>query len=129
MAGLQKYPDLADEMFFLFPEVDFEACTMCEDCVKVCTVHALEMDKSGRILVESSYCTNCGACAVVCPEDAIVMRKRDAQELVVPDPKAEERKRQRARAQKLREEGKKQLDKGLSLIEGLTEDAGDKVHK
>ena len=129
MAGLQKYPDLADEMFFAFPEVDFDACTMCEDCVKVCTLHALEMDKSGRVLVEPSYCTNCGACAIVCPEGAISMNRRDAQELVVPDPKAEERQRQRRRAQKIREEGKKKLDKGLSIIEGLAEDADDKSGK
>ena len=42
--------------------------------------------------------------------------------LVVPDPKAEERKRQRERAARLKEEGKKRLEKGLDLLEGLAED-------
>lgn len=122
MAGLQKFPDLADEMFFEFPEVYTSLCTMCGDCAKACTVHALELDKSGRVLMEPSYCVNCGACAVVCPEGAISMVKRDAAELVVPDEKAEEKKRQRERAAKLRAEGKKTLDKGLSFIEGLDKD-------
>lgn len=122
MAALQKYPDLADEMFFEFPKVDVSKCTMCGDCAKACTIHALEVDKSGRVVVEPSYCVNCGACAVACPEGAITMEKRDAAELVVPDEKAEERRRQQARA---REQAKKTLDKGLGLIEGLAKDDKD----
>lgn len=122
MAGLQKYPDLADEMFLEFPEVDVAHCTMCGDCAKACTVHALELDKAGRVLIEPTYCVNCGACAAVCPEGAISMRSRDASELVVPDEKAAERERQRARTAKLKAEGKKTLDKGLDLLESLADD-------
>ena len=122
MAGLQKYPDLADEMLLSFPHIDSAMCTMCESCVKACTLHALGMDRSGRVLLEPTYCTNCGACAVACEEGAIVMQTRDAQDLVVPDPKAEERARQRARVAKLKKEGKEKLDKGLSILEGLAED-------
>lgn len=122
MAGLQKYPDLADELILEFPQVDYEHCTMCGDCAKACTVRALEMDKSGRVLFEPSYCVNCGACVVVCPDDAIHMMRTDAAELVLPDPKAEERARQRKRAAKLREQGKQTLDKGLNLIESLAEE-------
>ena len=129
MAALQKYPDLAEEMSLEFPVVDSSACTMCGDCTKACTVSALEMDASGRVTVELPYCVNCGACAVVCPEGAITMRAQSVEDLVVPDPKAEERQRQRRRAQKIREEGKKKLDKGLSIIEGLAEDADDKSGK
>ena len=95
---------------------------MCSECTQACTVRALEMDKSGRVLLEPSYCVNCGACAVVCPEGAIVMQTRDARDLVVPDPAAEERKRQRERAAKLKQEGKKRLSKGLDAIESLADD-------
>lgn len=122
MAGLQKYPDLASEMFFEFPEVDVSTCTMCGDCAKACTVHALELDKSGRVLLEPTYCVNCGACATVCAEGAISMAKHDAADLVVPDEKAEERARQRARSAKLKEQGKKTLDKGLDLIESMADE-------
>lgn len=118
MAALQKYPDLAEEMFLEFPVVDSSACTMCGDCTKACTVSALEMDASGRVTVELPYCVNCGACAVVCPEGAITMRAQSVEDLVVPDPKAEERKR---KAQ-MKDEGKKTLKRGLDLLESLDDE-------
>jgi ferredoxin len=122
MAGLQRYPDLADEMLLPFPHVDVDLCTMCADCAKACTISALELDGKGRVLVEPSYCVNCGACALTCQEDAITMREEPAVELVVPDPKAEERKRQRERVARIKEKGKKRLEKGLDLLEGMAED-------
>ena len=125
MAALQKYADLADEMTMEFPSVDTSLCTMCGECAKACTVHALEQDGSGRVLVEPSYCVNCGACAVVCVEGAITMVEHDASDLVVPDEKAEEKKRQRERAARLKAEGKKTLERGLDLIESLDSGDGD----
>lgn len=118
MAALQKYPDLAEEMFLEFPVVDSSACTMCGECTKACTVSALEMDASGRVSVEPSYCVNCGACAVLCPEGAITMRAQSVEDLVVPDPKAEERKR---KAQ-MKDEGKKTIKRGLDLLESLDDE-------
>ncbi len=119
MNGLQKYPDLASEMLLAFPQVDVDACTMCGDCTKACTIHALEQDVKGRVLVEASYCVNCGACALVCPEHAIALQEEPAEELVVPDPKAQERRRQRERIAKLKNQGKQTLEKGLDLLEHL----------
>lgn len=121
MAGLQKYPDLAEEILLPFPQVDAQRCTMCGDCAKACTVRALEIDKTGRVLVEPAYCVNCGACAVACPEDAIAMMIANAEDLVIPDEKAEERAAARKRQARLREEGKKTLDKGLDLLESLAD--------
>ena len=125
MAGLQKYPDLAEELILPFPEVDVDKCTLCGDCTKACTVHALDMDQSGRVIVEQSYCVNCGACAALCPEDAIRMVDHDSAELVVVDEQAEERERQKRRAKRMREEGKNALERGLDLVEGLAEDDED----
>jgi MinD superfamily P-loop ATPase len=105
-----------------FPQVDVQTCTMCGDCAKACTVHAMELDSTGRVLVEPTYCVNCGACAVACSEGAIAMVTQNAEELVVPDEKAKERERQRRRSKKLREQGKQTLEKGLDLIEGLADD-------
>lgn len=122
MAGLQRYPDLAEEMRLPFPVIDVDRCTMCGDCVNTCTVRALEMDQSGRVIVEPSYCVNCGACAVKCGEGAITMRESTCEELVVPDPKAEERKRQRERVKKLKQQGKERLEKGLNALEGLADE-------
>ena len=119
MAGLQKYPDLAEDLLLEFPQLDYERCTMCGECIKACTVRALEMDRSGRVLFEPTYCINCGACAVICQDDAIRMQRNNASELVLPDPKAEARARQRKKVAKLKEQGKQTLDKGLDFIEGL----------
>ena len=122
MAGLQKYPDLANEIFLPFPKVDVQRCTMCGDCAKACTVRALELDKTGRVLVEPAYCVNCGGCAAACTEGAISMVVHNAEDLVVPDEKAEERARQRAREAKVKEQGKETLAKGLDLLESLADD-------
>ena len=123
MAGLQKYPDLAEEMYLPFPEVDVDRCSMCGDCTKVCTVHALEMDADGRVVLEPSYCVNCGVCERVCTEGAIRMVKTDAEELVVIDEKqVEEREKQRKRSKSVREKGKETLTKGLNYIESLADE-------
>jgi ferredoxin len=122
LVGLRKFPDLAEEMWLPFPQVDVECCTMCGDCAKACTLQALQLDDNGRVVVEPAYCVCCGACAVACPEDAIAMRDKTCEELVVPDEEAEARKRKARRAAKAREQGKQTLKKGLDIIEGLSND-------
>ena len=123
MAGLQKYPDLAEEMYLPFPEMDVDRCSMCGDCTKVCTVHALEMDEDGRVVLEPTCCVNCGTCERTCAEGAIRMVKTDAEELVVIDEKqAEEREKQRKRSKSVREKGKETLTKGLNYIESLADE-------
>ena len=103
-------------------EYHADRCTMCGDCVNTCTVRALEMDQSGRVIVEPSYCVYCGGCAVTCGEGAITMQESTCEELVVPDPKAEERKRQRERVKKLKQQGKERLEKGLNVLEGMADE-------
>ncbi len=122
LAGLQRYPDLAEEMHLPFPSLNADICTMCGDCAKACTVHALELDSNGRVHVERAYCVCCGSCAQACPEGAIQMREDTCEELVVPDPEAEKKARQKARAAKARKESKKTLDKGLDILEKLADD-------
>jgi Fe-S-cluster-containing hydrogenase component 2 len=71
------------------------------------------------VTVEPPYCVNCGACKVACPEGAISLTNKTAEELVVPDEKAEERERQRARAARLKKKGEKGLKAGLDALEKL----------
>lgn len=89
-------------------------------------MHACDLDASGRFSVEAAYCLNCGACAKACPERALTMVAGDPQQLVVRDEDAERRARaavrQRAKVQKAREEGKRQLKRGLDAIERLADD-------
>ena len=99
---------------------------MCGDCVKACPVHACDLDAGGRFSVEAAYCLNCGACAKVCPEGALTMVAGDPQQLVVRDEEAERRARaeakQREQVQKAKEEGKRQLKRGLDILERLADD-------
>ena len=71
----------------------------------------------------AAYCVNCAACVKACPEGALSMRPQDASELVVPDKNAEEIARQKAKAkaeaQRLMEQGKKQLSKAADTLEKL----------
>lgn len=126
MAALQKYPDLAEGFKLEIPACDSSRCTKCGDCVKVCPVHANDLDREGHFSVEPAFCVNCGACAVACPEDALAMVPCDPQELVIPDEDAERRRRMaaesRARAEELKEKGKLLLDKGMDALENLDED-------
>ena len=122
LAALQRFPDLADEMSLPFPDVDPDRCTMCGDCAKTCTVHALQVDDGGRVHVERAYCVCCGSCAAMCPEQAITMVSHTCEDLVVPDPEAEKRARQRARAAQTRKKSKQALEKSLDMLESLSDD-------
>lgn len=122
LAALQRFPDLAEEMSLPFPDVDPDRCTMCGDCAKACTVHALQLDDAGRVLVERAYCVCCDACSAACPEGAITMHLQTCEDIVVPDPEAEKKAQQRARAAKAREKSKRALEKSLDMLESLSDD-------
>lgn len=126
LTTIQGRPSLARPIVLDVPSCDPSRCTMCGDCVRACPVHACDLDASGRFSVEAAYCLNCGACAKACPERALTMVAGDPQQLVVRDEDAERRSRaavrQRAKVQKAREEGKRQLKRGLDAIERLADD-------
>lgn len=60
-------------------QVDHEKCTRCADCIRVCPVEAITMDRSGNrpaILVDEKQCLSCTICVTRCPEQAFVMVDR-----------------------------------------------------
>jgi Fe-S-cluster-containing hydrogenase component 2 len=126
MGALQHDAELAADMTLDVPVVDPDRCTACGDCLKVCVVHAIDIDDNGRVHIQVPYCVNCGACATVCPESAVAMRPRDARELVIEDREAAEVARQKAKAKQeakqLMEQGKKQLNKAADSLEKLADD-------
>ena len=123
MSALQHDPGLAAYVHLDVPVVDSDRCTVCGDCAKVCTVHALDITDQGRVRVEADYCVNCGACVAACHDGALSMAPCDVKELVVPDEMtAEVRKRKaeaKAEADKLVEKGKAQLKKTGDALEKL----------
>lgn len=52
------------------PHINFEKCSSCGKCVRVCEFHALAQ-VGKNILVFSQLCHGCGSCAWNCPEKAI----------------------------------------------------------
>ena len=123
MGALQHNEDLAERVRLEVPVCDSSLCTMCGDCAKACTTHALDVDRSGRVTVQSAYCVSCGACALVCEEGALTMEPMDVSELVIPDKVAEEVARRKAeakeRAGKYIEQGKRQLERAADALEKL----------
>jgi len=51
-------------------EINQEKCTLCENCISICTFHALKKN-NGKITVVPEFCEGCKACYYVCPEKAI----------------------------------------------------------
>jgi len=55
------------------PEVDFEKCIGCGNCVKFCPEGIIEMNKNKKPEIDFDYCKGCGICASECPVKAIKM--------------------------------------------------------
>ena len=126
LSTLQTHPELAKNITVSTPECDFSKCTMCGDCVRVCPLNACDLVGAGRFTVEPTYCVGCGLCAEACPEHALSLVAHDARDLVVPDPEAEKRAIEAARAretaEKTKAEAKRKLDAMLDRVEKLADE-------
>jgi dihydroorotate dehydrogenase/NAD-dependent dihydropyrimidine dehydrogenase PreA subunit len=50
--------------------IDYDLCTYCKLCSKVCFVRAIT-DNGERVVSDRARCVSCGLCASVCPVEAI----------------------------------------------------------
>jgi ferredoxin len=50
-------------------KVDKEKCTGCGDCVDVCPVEAISVEK-GKVVINEE-CVECGACVSTCKNEAL----------------------------------------------------------
>ncbi|MCI1666265.1 MAG: 4Fe-4S ferredoxin [Atopobiaceae bacterium] len=123
LTALQKHPRLAPNVAATRPVCDGTACTLCGDCVKACPTHDIDLTEDGLFKAEADYCIDCGACLSACAAHALSMEEVAGSELVVADETAEERAKksaeQKAEVERLKAEGKKQLNRGLDFLEGL----------
>jgi Ni,Fe-hydrogenase III small subunit/formate hydrogenlyase subunit 6/NADH:ubiquinone oxidoreductase subunit I len=59
---------------FGFPLIDFERCTLCEDCAKACPTGAIRTDAVSRqrtLTLSYAACIQCRACVDACGEGAV----------------------------------------------------------
>lgn len=53
-------------------QINYELCTYCKLCSKVCFVRAIT-DTGERVVTDRARCVSCGLCASVCPVSAITL--------------------------------------------------------
>lgn len=123
MGALQHDEGLAEFVRLQVPVCDQALCTMCGECARTCSLHAIDLDREGAVSVKSAYCAGCGACVTACEDGALSMEPMDVSELVIPDKVAEEIARKKteakARAGEYVEKGKKQLSRVADALEKL----------
>lgn len=54
----------------LYPRVDFDKCTLCGVCQKICEFNAIAV-LPNTVMIFDELCHACGACKLGCPEKAI----------------------------------------------------------
>lgn len=58
--------------------LDRSKCTSCGNCVKACTIAALQWDEEDRLPIP---CIQCGQCVRYCPNNVITMAERHPREV------------------------------------------------
>ncbi len=59
------------------PKWDFEKCSQCGRCGKVCKTNAIISIEGKNPIFMKSQCNGCGSCVFECPENAISWDKKD----------------------------------------------------
>jgi len=55
------------------PEINYELCILCEDCVSTCPHGALSISPQRKVCLDEDSCAYCGDCDDLCPVGAIAL--------------------------------------------------------
>ena len=67
------------------PVIDIESCNGCEDCVDICHMDALSLDKNEKAIWNPARCIGCGLCVSECPTGAITLERVPEQQTAIPE--------------------------------------------
>lgn len=67
---LKLQNEVSEPVYIYIPEIDYERCSGCSNCVSTCRFNAL-INIKGTTVTLPEMCHSCGACLLVCPEGAI----------------------------------------------------------
>lgn len=74
LGGNEKWDEIEKVSVSEKPIIDYEKCTGCGQCAKICAFDALKLKKDKPVL-NQFFCEGCGACEAVCPVKAITMKQ------------------------------------------------------
>jgi len=63
------------------PRIDYEQCNLCETCINICPMEAInindssDQEKNGKIEINYDLCIGCGVCASNCLQEALSLVK------------------------------------------------------
>lgn len=61
----------------MIPEIDYEKCVVCGDCVEVCPGQVFVLEGNKVNVVYPEECIECRACEDTCPVKAILLTDSD----------------------------------------------------
>ncbi len=68
-----------------YAEIDLDSCTACAVCLGRCQVGAISED-DGVYAVDRARCIGCGLCVTGCASDAVGLRPKPPEEMLMPPP-------------------------------------------
>lgn len=116
LVALANHPETADNILLDQPAAS-EECDGCGVCEDACPTVAIDI-VDGRARVLSTHCVSCALCVDVCPTGAMDFTEVSGKQLIVDDPEAQKKIKQKEEEARQREEavekgkefGKKALD-------------------
>ena len=64
------------------PEVIYEKCKKCKQCIKICAHGAISYDENGKAQIDHNKCVGCGRCIGICNFDAIKSPNDEAADIL-----------------------------------------------
>ncbi|MCX6120360.1 MAG: 4Fe-4S binding protein [Ignavibacteriales bacterium] len=84
MRGIAEYGILSAVAHSDFQiALEEEKCSLCGVCIDRCQFHALSIPDA-ILAVDIKHCFGCGLCVLVCPTEALHLKRRESDQILIP---------------------------------------------